>query len=185
MPKLYLLKIKNPIDEKLHWHKKFTKIYLVQCDQIWRDFAALVKYSKYLAICFRVHLVLGQILSLFWQKIYALGHIYIVLNGQILNQYYRHLVTLLHSLPSNIFANIFSCFKDLNAIYANYVSEGFCLRSSHILLPTRGNLGSVWPDGQFFCSKFGLLQRWKFAQQHWRWIFCRVLQKVIKIGQDY
>ena len=45
-----------------------------QCDQIWRNFATLVKYSS-LTICLRVYLVLSKIWILFWQKIYAFGHI--------------------------------------------------------------------------------------------------------------
>ena len=37
----------------------------------------------------------GKIFSLLWQNIFALGHVIIVLNDQILNKYYSHLVTLL------------------------------------------------------------------------------------------
>ena len=37
------------------------------------------------------YLVRAKTLSLFWQKLYALGHISIVLNGQILHKYSSHL----------------------------------------------------------------------------------------------
>ena len=35
----------------------------------------------------RVYLVFGKLLNLFWQINYAIGHIYIVVNGQILNKH--------------------------------------------------------------------------------------------------
>ena len=66
----------------------------ISCDQIWRNFATLAKNSKFLAIHFRVYLVVGQIKSLLWQKFNAVRHILVVLNGLIWNKYCSHLFTL-------------------------------------------------------------------------------------------
>ena len=55
----------------------------VQCDQIWRNFATFEKLKslgQYLGGFF----IFGEILNLFWQTSYAIGHILIVENDQIL-----------------------------------------------------------------------------------------------------
>ena len=45
-----------------------------QCYQLWRNFANLAN-NQYLAIHLRAYLILGKILSLLLQKIYAIGRI--------------------------------------------------------------------------------------------------------------
>ena len=70
----------------------------VQCDQIWRNLTTLARCYKTLAILKNVHLLLfGKILSLLWQNLYGFGQKFSVPNGQIMNQYFNNLVTLVNN----------------------------------------------------------------------------------------
>ena len=48
-----------------------------QCDQIWRNFKSLLLF-------FGVFFVFGKILNIIWYKCYAIGQIFVDVNGQIL-----------------------------------------------------------------------------------------------------
>ena len=60
------------------------------CDQIWPNFAALLKINFW-----RVYVVFGKFFNLLWLIIYAIGQILIALNGQILKGLFSHLWSLL------------------------------------------------------------------------------------------
>ena len=44
-----------------------------QCDQVWRNFATLAIFLKYLANVWRVNITFGNILNLFWHISMLLG----------------------------------------------------------------------------------------------------------------
>jgi len=55
-----------------------------QCDQIWRNFDILANKIKSLGNFVNVYLVFGKILNPLWRIFYAIGQIFIVVNGQTL-----------------------------------------------------------------------------------------------------
>ena len=70
-----------------------------QCDQIFRNFAALAKLYKSLANCWQfIYFLFVKMLSLLWQIWYIIGLIFIVSNGQKLKIIY-HLVTVAERSP--------------------------------------------------------------------------------------
>ena len=64
-----------------------------QCDQTWRNFTALAKFKKVFWQLLKLYLLFGKTLNLLWQIFYAIGQIYIPINGKILKKS-SHLVTL-------------------------------------------------------------------------------------------
>ena len=61
------------------------------------DLAKFRHFDKYLKIfgnIFKVYLVLGKVFNSLWHNLYAIGHIFIAENGQILKIQFVHLVTL-------------------------------------------------------------------------------------------
>ena len=80
--------------------------------QIWKDiwshcssalwphlakFRHFCKNYKVFGNIWKSNLVFGEILNLFWQSSYAIGHILIVANDQNITKHFCHLVTLLPS----------------------------------------------------------------------------------------
>ena len=71
---------------------------------VWPDLAKFCHFDKKCKVfgnLFERLFSIGQILSLLWQIICSIGHILIVLNGQILNKLFNHLVTLPPAAPAS------------------------------------------------------------------------------------
>ena len=64
-----------------------------QCDQIWRDLASLEFFKKIFGKIWRVCSVFVKILNLLWNFPCSFGPINLVVNGQILSKYSRHVFT--------------------------------------------------------------------------------------------
>ena len=71
---------------------------------MWPDLVQFHHFGKYLKIfgyIFKVYLVLGKVFNLLLHNLYAIGHIFIAENGQILKTQFGHLVTMLIYLLVN------------------------------------------------------------------------------------
>ena len=55
-----------------------------QCDQIWRFFCHIGTILKVLGNFLWVYLVFGEMFILLWQKCYAIGQVFIVVDSHIL-----------------------------------------------------------------------------------------------------
>ena len=67
------------------WKGKFTCHFgIIQCDQIWRNFATLASAYKSLGIFLTVYSSFGKMLNPLWQICDSIVRIFIVTNGHIL-----------------------------------------------------------------------------------------------------
>ena len=61
-------------------------IFHNQCDQIWRHFVTLAKFSV-LGNFLRVYLIFGEILGRVWQILYAVVKMFLDVNGRMLKNF--------------------------------------------------------------------------------------------------
>ena len=95
----------------------------VQCDQIWRNFAALKKHLKSFCKSFQVFgslFKIGHILNLLWQNIYAIGQMFIVVIGQVFKNIHPSGHTA--SVPTSVTCRRI-CNDSYDWIWENYISK--------------------------------------------------------------
>ena len=66
-------------------------------DSVWPDLAKFrpsVNILKVFGKCLRVYLIFGKMMTILRKFFYAIGHIFLVTNGQIWKNQYSHMVTL-------------------------------------------------------------------------------------------
>ena len=75
---------------------------------MWPDLAKFrlsVNILKVFGNCLKVYLTFAKMFNLLWKFIYAIGHIFLVTNGQIWENKYSNLVTLSRYVAPNLFCN--------------------------------------------------------------------------------